>query len=133
MIHVKVNRFHNEIDFIFMNNFCDYVDHEQMWHLTKMFIFEFYYNLLKQWVNNNSNNANWSKLNIKRDSMMIKIVFVSIMFFLNSFICFQRFKWMLKCLSTNETWFENDLKHIFVFSSLKNHNAIVLRQNNVKN
>ena len=30
MILVKVNKFHNKTDFIFMNSFCDYVDHEQM-------------------------------------------------------------------------------------------------------
>ena len=30
MIFVKVNRFHNEADFAFMNSFCNYIDHEQM-------------------------------------------------------------------------------------------------------
>ena len=30
MIHMKINKFHNEIDFAFMNNFYNYVDHEQM-------------------------------------------------------------------------------------------------------
>ena len=30
MIFVKVNKFYNKTDYIFINNFYDYVDHEQM-------------------------------------------------------------------------------------------------------
>ena len=48
MVLVRANRFHNEAGFALMDSFCDYVGHEQVWHLAKMLVPEFRYGLLEQ-------------------------------------------------------------------------------------